>query len=1017
VAAVVVLYILDAVARVAGSGFDPAVRDGGSLFLYLSATAILIVRALRGGADGRAWAAMAAGAGLYSLASLLFVVQMGDDGTAPGYMHALWIAAYPLFFAGIVMLLRARLRPLPLTLWVDSLAGALTLGSVLLIWVLPPLVDRYHGDASRIGPFLSYPVCDAMLLTLTLAAISLTSWRPGRSWTALAAGFALLFAGDFALVYDRATSTAQLPTEVSGVFPLALIVLACAALRSPRPIRHRPDDRVVRLIFPAGCVVVALGLLVTDQFVDLPNDRVVLPLVVIALVGVRAAVTVADLRRLYESRRFERGFEDATIGMAILSSEPMRWVRVNRAFADMLGYAPEALVGQSPLDIVHPDDRDRTIARRDAAVDGQTPAAREMRFVRSGGEVVDVMATSAIVHDDSSGESYFFSQFQDISERRRAERQKAAIATLGDLALAASDVRPLTHEAVRLVAETTGAYQASLLRSMPGGEELRFDARSSGAVPDVGAIPGGTASQAGYTLLHDQPIVSNDLANETRFAVPSGTLAAGLRRGASVPVRRRGGSTHVLIVHERDGDRFFGDDTARFLEAVANVLASALDRIDAEDELRRRALEDPLTGLANRALLGSQLEYALHAAARHGGEVAVLLLDLDRFKYLNDTLGHSGGDELLREVAMRLRAEVRDEDVVARLGGDEFVVVCADRVGDAAIAEIAQRIVDVLAEPFAIAGREMFAAASVGVAVGGAGASAEGLLRDADAAMYRAKEQGGGRYEIFDAELRARLVQRVSTEAALRRALERDELTVRYQPVVEPATGRVAGFEALLRWHHPERGVVSPGDFIPIAEETDLILPIGRWVLRTACAQAALWQERRPDDPVTIAVNLSPRQVTPDLVGEVAAVLAETGLPASGLMLEITESLLLEQASTIGVVSDLRALGVRVALDDFGSGYSSLSYLQSFPLDVVKLDRGFVQALDESEASAAVVKAAIDMAGALGLEVVAEGVEREAQLVRLRDLGCPLVQGFLFAPALEPDEAAELLGGVRVVTG
>jgi EAL domain-containing protein (putative c-di-GMP-specific phosphodiesterase class I) len=254
----------------------------------------------------------------------------------------------------------------------------------------------------------------------------------------------------------------------------------------------------------------------------------------------------------------------------------------------------------------------------------------------------------------------------------------------------------------------------------------------------------------------------------------------------------------------------------------------------------------------------------------------------------------------------------------------------------------------------------------------------------------------------------------MSTEAALRQALDRHELCVRYQPVVEPATGRVAGFEALLRWHHPDRGLVSPAEFIPIAEETDLILPIGRWVLRTACAQAAVWNRARPSDPVAMAVNLSPRQVTPELVDDVAGALAHSGLPAGWLMLEITESLLLEQASTIGVVSDLRALGVRVALDDFGSGYSSLSYLQSYPLDVVKLDRGFVDSLDESTASAAVVTAAIDMARALGLRVVAEGVERESQLVRLRELGCPYVQGFLFAPALDPADAAELLGGMRL---
>ncbi|MEA2443906.1 MAG: hypothetical protein QOJ12_1198, partial [Thermoleophilales bacterium] len=798
VLAVVAVYALDRIAPFGSEGFHVVVRDWGGQFLCFAGTAMVAARACRPGPDRRGWTLLAVGLAWYSTANVLYVALYGG-ATPPLYIHVLWLAFYPFAFLAVVSLLRARVRPLPRSLWVDSLIGALALASVITVWVFPPLVDAYGGDLGQIVPLVMYPIGDAMLLTLAFVAISLTARRPGPSWLLLAAGLATLMVADTVIVVQGAASSAGVATLLDAPYPIGVLLIGTAALAVPRAAQCRPDDRLVRLVYPAASVVVALGLLVTDQFVALPNDRVILPLVVIAVAGIRAATTIADLRKLYESRRFERGFEDASIGMALVSVD-LRWVRVNRALAAMLRMTPADLLGRPLVEVVHPDDRDLTVARRDLAVAGGTPLGREMRLVRADGRPVDVMATSSVVPAEAGVDSYFFSQFQDISERRRSERQKAAIAALGNFALVVADVRQLTQRAVGLVAETMGAAQAMLAARVAGGDDLRFEARTAGALPKAFSLPGGTRTQAGYTLLEDRPVISPDLATETRFDVPEAALEAGLREGASVPVRRRGGSTHVLVVHDGPRDRSFGDDDVRFLEAVANVLASALDRVDAEAELRRHALEDPLTGLANRALLGSQLEHELHGAMRHGGRVAVLLLDLDRFKYVNDTLGHTAGDELLQCVAVRLRTEVRDEDLVARLGGDEFVVVCTDPT-DAAIAEIAQRIVDVMGEPFAIGERELFVSASVGVAVGGTGATAEGLLSDADAAMYRAKEGGGDRYEIFDAALRARLVRRVSTDAALRRALERDELEVRYQPIVEVATGRIAGYEALLRWH------------------------------------------------------------------------------------------------------------------------------------------------------------------------------------------------------------------------
>ena len=959
IGALLAVYLLDAVLRVDGAGIGSVVRDWGGFAIYLVGTGLVLSRSRSACPDRTAWRLLGAGMAGYSLGTLIYLLSGDGQGGAPVAAHLAWTAFYPLAFLAVIALLRARLTRVPRSMWVDSLAAALTLAAVLAAWVFPPLVERSGGSAAAIIATAGYPIFDAMLLTLLLASISLTARRPGWSWGLLASGAALMLVGDSILVVDTATNSLGDGSVLSVTYPLAMFLMGLAALTPPRGVRRRLDDGVVRLVLPAACAVVSLTLSVADQFAHLPNDLVVLPLVVIALVGLRGAAAIADLRRLYASRRFERGFEDATIGMALVSSSPMRWMMVNSALAEMVGRSADELVGQPVDDVTEPGARAESRARRDIALSGTIPPPREIRLLRADGTLLEVLATSSVVRNDAEEQTYFFSQFQDITARRRAERRSAAIADLGRRALDAADLRSLTDLAVKTVVGTLEIEHCSLV--------------------ELGAQDARQRDVPGF---------------------------------ARVPVRRRGRATHVLVAHHGTAGGDFRDDDMLFLEAVANVLASALDRSDTEEELRRRALEDPLTGLANRALLNSQLEHEIHAAGRHGGQVAVLLLDLDRFKYLNDTLGHSLGDVLLREVAMRLRTEVRDEDLVARLGGDEFVVVCAEPAGDAGIAEIAQRLVDVLAEPFSVGDRELFAPASVGVALGGAGASAEGLLRDADAAMYRAKDEGGGRYEVFDADLRARLVQRVSTETALRRALERDELSVHYQPIVVPSSGHVTGFEALLRWTHPERGPVNPDEFIPIAEETDLILPIGRWVLRTACCQAAKWNEERAER-VKVGVNLSPRQVTPELVEDVAAALADTGLAPERLVLEITESLMLERESTVGVISDLRRLGVCVALDDFGSGYSSLSYLQSYPLDVVKLDRGFINALDESPAGAAVVKAAIDMAAALGLDVVAEGVEREEQLATLCALGCDFVQGFLFAPALEPAAASELLGGVR----
>ena len=707
----------------------------------------------------------------------------------------------------------------------------------------------------------------------------------------------------------------------------------------------------------------------------------------------RAANALAEAEQ-----RFRGAFEEAPIGMVMLDRN-LRMLRVNHALCRLLGRDATQLVDRSILDFTHPDDVAPSRAWNAARSQGNVLPALVKRYVRPDGSIVEAQVTTALVEPRGS-ESYFFSQLQDVTERRRAERQKAVIADLGRRALACDDVVALMGDAARIVRRMLATADCVITRRLADGDVRLVAADGE---PFSFTIDPTQPSQTTYTLQAGEPVVSNDLPGETRFAVPANVLQNGAHRGLSVPIVQRSGAGHVILAHGPASLRPFTSDDARFLEAVAHVIAGALDRAAADDELRRRALEDPLTGLANRALLANRLEAELRHARRLSDRVCVLVLDLDRFKAVNDTLGHSAGDALLRNVAARLTGCVREEDLVARPGGDEFTVIATRTATDHAIAEVAQRLIDAVIEPFQVDGREVFITASVGVAVSDHGSETpEELLRDADAAMYRAKQRGGNRFELFDLALRHHLLQRMAIEADLRHAVDHDQLELHYQPLINLTDERVIGFEALLRWRHPERGLITPNQFIQIAEETGLIVPIGSWVLDAVCAQLAQWPQQ-----IRVAANLSALQITPELVPEVQRQLAQHHVAPDRLVLEITESLVLDPA-TEPVVTGLRALGIRLALDDFGTGYSSLGTLQRFPLDLLKLDRTLINSLSQPK-GVAVVRAAVELGNALAVDVIAEGIETQTQLAALRDLKCPLGQGFLFARPLPIAEARRLI--------
>ena len=439
------------------------------------------------------------------------------------------------------------------------------------------------------------------------------------------------------------------------------------------------------------------------------------------------------------------------------------------------------------------------------------------------------------------------------------------------------------------------------------------------------------------------------------------------------------------------------------------------ERVAAEERIRQLAFYDTLTGLPNRATIYSLLEQALAEARRNKQSGALMFIDLDRFKYVNDTLGHGAGDELIRHVATRFKTCLRASDVIARLGGDEFVIALIDitKADDAAI--VAEKILAIFSSPFMIDGHEISISASIGISVYPTdGMAVEDLVKYADIAMYRAKDQGRSSFLFYSNDMNVRSLEKLEMESSLRRALDLGELLLHYQPQADIHTGAIVGAEVLLRWQHPGLGMVSPGQFIPLAEDTGLIVPIGQWVMEQAVAQNRAWQQSGVP-VVKLAVNLSAQQFRLPLVEEISAVLARHGLAHKYLELEITESMVMSNVErVIGMLDDLAVLGVPMALDDFGTGYSSLSYLKRFPIDKLKVDQSFVRGIPHDADDVVITRAIIALGKSLGLKVIAEGVETREQLEFLRKEGCDEIQGYLFSHPVPAEDFLKLLvGGIR----
>ena len=964
-----------------------------------------------------AWWLLATGIGLLVAGDIAWdvAVYVFDHSRASvPWSDVLYLAAYPFLAAGLLRLCRSGRRSRALV--VDAAVVSLAAGGLLWELCVTPTIDSATGSTFDRVVTVAYPMMDVLLVvSVVFAALSLSTWVPAA--TLLVSGVAMQLAADS--IYARLSAENALGATrwLDPFWPASYVLVAAAALHtsmvaigSPNP-ATRGETARARVALLGAALFVAPGLALLAQAQGRNDDAIGLGVVTALLAGLlvwRLANVVGESNRAYDhieqsEKRFRALVQHASDVVVVVDSNG-RVTYISPSVTDLLGADPAAVVGTTVAEHLHPDDLEGANRTLQEALEhpGRTHVF-EARIRRSDGTWcwVESTCTNQLAADSVRG---IVGNFRDVSERKHGEMLHAGEARVLELIAEGAPLEDALRTLVQAVETLLDGTRCSIRLVDPATGNMGWSFAPSLPREYLDALEGVTITQSSVAEVvarapkDGNVVVIEDMSREALWPeIRAAAAAADLHLTWMMQVRAPD-AAHMFagftVYWPRSASP--GPNERSLLERWTALTAIAVDRSRARERLGFLAMHDPLTGLPNRALVLDRLGHALTRLDRNNSRLAVLFLDLDRFKLINDSLGHEVGDRVLVAVADRLSHALRGTDTVARFGGDEFLVLCEDLVSDQEAEELAERAAHALAMPMPLARGEIVVSASIGIAIARrSNEQPAALLRDADAAMYRAKARGGSRHEIFDQAMHTDAVARLLTERALRRAVDHDQLRVYLQPQRDLVTGEWAAVEALVRWLHPVRGVVEPAQFIPVAEETGLIVPIGSWVLDEACRWAGQARANGGGN-LGVSVNLSARQLLrAELPDRISRTLDTFGLPPEALTLEITESVLLDDVDATGeAIRALKELGVRFAIDDFGTGYSSLTYLRRFPFDQLKIDRSFVAGLGTSRADDAIVAATIEMAHALDMVVAAEGVETATQLERLTELGCDLAQGY-----------------------
>jgi diguanylate cyclase (GGDEF)-like protein/PAS domain S-box-containing protein len=1035
------LYLCGGIAALLVFLFAPGMRQGWFFNLIALSSPVAIVIAVRMWQPEvrLPWYLFALGQTFFVIGDVItynYDTFFGTELPFPSGGDVAYLSVYPCLVAGLLMLIRKRNPGRDRESFIDSLIVAIGVGVISWVFLMAPTAADSASTIVQKLVSMGYPFMDLVLLTIVVRLV-ISPGRRGPAFYLLPMAALSLFLTDFVYTY---ISVQGLVYDQSGYLEagwgMFYVLWGAAALHeSMRHLSERAPDQEVRvtrgrlfLIGAAALVPQAVRSIqlfrgeATDLWIITITTTTLFLLVVVRMAGL--------VRKLELSFGREKALRSAGAALVTATNREAIHAAAMRAVGTLADKGRARLLvhlepnGPDQFTVVAASEGDDAVVGRVVDV---VPSRREREVLQDHGSTVSTGTSELAAGLAMPGGT---AQVLTIPMFMKGELNALLVVGSPDaLTKSTSDGLEALSSQVALALESAVLTEDLVRRQ----SEARFSSLVQNSSDVVMVV------DADSTIRYMSPSVERVLGHEpnelegTKLTVlihPDDRarvlqfLTTGGRETEAMP-----GLTEFRMRHE--------DDFWLHVEALRtnllqdeNVRGIVLNTRDVserkafEEQLSHQAFHDAVTGLANRALFKDRVEHALERQTRASVPVSVLFMDLDDFKTINDSLGHAAGDRLLGEVGDRLKSSLRQADTAARLGGDEFAILLEDGGDGVDAAEVAVRILAALEGPFHLEGKEVFVRASIGIAsadtssVGPEGA--EELLRNADVAMYMAKEAGKGRYQVFEPAMHDTALRRLELKADLQRAVDNEEFVLHYQPVIELETGRIEGLEALVRWEHPSRGTVAPLDFIPLAEETGLIVPIGRWVLREACLQARRLQERFPQTPALhMAVNLSARQLQrPEIVAEIAEILMETGLLPESLVVEITESVMMQDMDlSIQRLAELKELGVKLAVDDFGTGYSSLNYIRRFPVDILKVDKSFVDGVNEGGEESALTAAIIELAGILRLRPVAEGIERADQLEKLLALRCDLGQGFYFAKPLPLEGVDELLTARRTLAG